>query len=61
VARFRNISFGQLLYGGDDVGSEEWTSRGWNTHQIREQLFWLAVEICLSLDEKTVHDTRSQG
>lgn len=50
VAQFRNITFGQLLYGGDDLGSNEWASRNWTKHNIREQLFWLAVEICLSLD-----------
>jgi uridine phosphorylase len=49
VAQFRNITFGQLLYGGDDVGSDEWSSREWTKHKIRERLFWLAVEICMTL------------
>lgn len=50
VAKFRGVSFGQMLYGGDDVSSEEWDSRGWN-HQttVREKLFWLAAEACLSM------------
>lgn len=50
VAQFRDIAFGQLLYGGDDLGSEEWSSREWTKHTIREQLFWLAVEVCLALE-----------
>lgn len=50
VARFRGVTFGQMLYGGDDVSADEWDHRGWGTHQtIRERLFWLAVEACLLL------------
>jgi uridine phosphorylase len=48
VARFRNVQFGQLLYGGDDL-SGEWDARDWTTHTVRERLFWLAVEACLLL------------
>jgi len=48
VAQFRNVSFAQMLYSGDDVSSDEWDEREWQTHQpIREQLFWLAVEAVL--------------
>jgi len=50
VARFRRVQFGQLLYGGDDVSSEEWDSRHWDSHaSVREKLFWLAAEACLLL------------
>lgn len=49
VAQFRNVRFSQLLYGGDDVAAEEWSSRHWNTHGVRETLFWLAAEAALSL------------
>ncbi len=49
VAQFRGVQFGQLLYAGDDVSSEEWDSRGWQTHSVREKLFWLAAEACLNL------------
>jgi len=49
IAQFRNVSFGQLLYGGDDLGSEEWAHRNWHKHEVRERLFWLAVESCLAL------------
>ncbi len=48
VASFRGVELAQMLYGGDDVGSEEWDSRHWQTHaSVREKLFWLAAEACL--------------
>lgn len=49
VALFRGVSFAQLLYGGDDVSGEAWDSRQWDTHAVRETLFWLAAEACLAL------------
>lgn len=45
VAQFRGVTFGQILYGGDDVSSDEWDSRHWNKQaSVREKLFWLAAE-----------------
>lgn len=50
VAQFRNVQFAQLLYGGDDVSGSEWDSRLWDSHtSVREKLFWLSAEACLSL------------
>ncbi len=50
VAQFRNVVFGQVLYGGDDLSGAEWDNRGWQSRsQIRESLFWLSAEACLSL------------
>ena len=49
VAQFRRIQFGQILYGGDDLGGDAWDHRNWNRHQVRERLFTLAAEACLSL------------
>lgn len=50
VAQFRNVVLGQALYAGDDLSSAEWDNRGWQTRkEIREGLFWLAVEACLEL------------
>lgn len=52
VAQFRGAQFGQILYGGDNVSAPEWDHRGWQSRaQIREQVFWLAVEACLALEE----------
>lgn len=45
VAQFRGVTFGQILYGGDDVSSDTWDSRHWNRQaSVREKLFWLAAE-----------------
>jgi uridine phosphorylase len=50
VAQFRGVEFGQLLYGGDDLGGDAWDNRGWQGHlSAREKLFWLAVESCLAV------------
>jgi purine-nucleoside phosphorylase len=50
VARFRDVDFGQILYGGDDVSGEAWDTRRWNQRSsVREELFWLSVEACLAL------------
>ena len=50
VAQFRGVTFGQLLYGGDDVSGDAWDSRSWQSRvSIRERVFWLAAEACLRL------------
>ena len=50
VARFRGVTLAQMLYGGDDVSGHEWDHRDWSKQfSVRERLFWLASEACLSL------------
>lgn len=50
AAEFRNVVFGQILYGGDDVSCEEWDSRCWDDRtDIREAILGFAVEACLEL------------
>jgi uridine phosphorylase len=50
VAQFRDVTFGQLLYGGDDISGDVWDNRDWLSRtSTREKLFWLAVEACLAL------------
>jgi uridine phosphorylase len=50
VAAFRNVTFGQILYSGDDLSGVEWDSRNWNDHaSSREKLLWLAAESVNSL------------
>jgi uridine phosphorylase len=50
VARFRGITFGQLLHAGDDLSGDVWNSRGWDGHETgRQQLFRLAAEAVLTL------------
>jgi uridine phosphorylase len=52
VAQFRKVRFGQILYGGDDVSAPEWDHRGWQSREeVREHIFWLAVEACLAVGE----------
>jgi len=52
VAHFRNVIFGQILYGGDDLSSTQWDNRGWQTRsEIRENLFWLCAQACLAIPE----------
>ena len=50
VAAFRGVSFGQLLYAGDDLSGEAWDQRAWDQHTSgRETLFRLAAESVLRL------------
>ena len=50
VAQFRNAVFGQVLYCGDDLSGTEWDSRQWTSRSdIRESLFWLCADACLTL------------
>ena len=50
VAQFRAVILGQVLYGGDDLSGNQWDHRDWQSRsQIRESLFWLSVDACLSL------------
>jgi uridine phosphorylase len=49
VARFRRVECAQILYGGDSLAGRRWDPRGWNRHAMRERLFHLAAQACLSL------------
>jgi len=50
VAQFRHAVFGQALYGGDDLSGKEWDQRQWQSKRdIRESLFWLCADACLTL------------
>jgi uridine phosphorylase len=50
VARFRGAVFGQVLYAGDDLSGPEWENRAWQSRgEIRESLFWLCGQACLTL------------
>ncbi|HID51154.1 MAG TPA: phosphorylase [Anaerolineae bacterium] len=50
VAQFRDVIFGQVLYGGDDLSGAEWDRRGWTSQtDVRENLFWLCADACLTL------------
>jgi uridine phosphorylase len=50
VAQFRRVTFGQVLYGGDDLSGPEWDHRDWQSRaDVRENLFWLSADACLTL------------
>ena len=50
VAAFRGVTFGQLLYAGDDLSGDAWDQRGWDEHADgRELMFRLAAEAVLRL------------
>ena len=50
VAQFRGVIFGQVLYGGDDLSGAQWDNRLWQSREdVRESLFWLCAEACLSI------------
>ncbi len=50
IAQFREVIFGQLLYGGDDVGAEVWNHRDWDRqHSLREKLLHLAMDAVIRL------------
>ena len=51
VARFRGVSFGQMLYAGDDLSGETWDGRGWTRHDTgRDLLLRLAAEAVLGIE-----------
>jgi uridine phosphorylase len=50
VAGFRGVTFGHVLYAGDDLSGEAWDQRGWDGHSSgRDTLFRIAAEAVLSL------------
>lgn len=51
VAEFRGVTFGQMLYAGDDLSGDTWDMRDFIHGQasLRERLFWLAADACLRL------------
>src|SRR5258706_2688518 len=51
VARFRGVSFGQMLYAGDDLSGGAWDGRGWPHHETcRDMVLRLAAEAVLRIE-----------
>lgn len=46
VAQFRKMTYGALIYGGDDVSGEEWSDRGWRS---RDGIRYDLVQLCKAL------------
>lgn len=54
VARFRGVSFGQMLYAGDDLSGQAWDHRGWPHHETgRDLLLRLAAEAVLRIEVRS--------
>jgi hypothetical protein len=50
IEETRDVTFAQILYGGDDVSGDLWDRRDWDRQSsTREKLFSLAIEACLRL------------
>ena len=50
LTQFRQVDFGQILYGGDLVLPQAWDGRTWNSRSDnRRNLFWLAAEAVFKL------------
>ena len=50
VSKFRRVTLGQILFGGDDLSGVEWDSRSWKSREeIRRNLVEISLEICLQL------------
>ena len=50
VSKFRNVTLGQVLFGGDDLSGVEWDARSWNSREeIRKNLVEISLEISLEL------------
>ena len=46
VSKFRDFTYGALIYGGDDLSGEEWSERGWRS---REGVRYDLVQLCKKL------------
>lgn len=50
VAAYNGLSFGQILYAGDNLGGAEWDSRNYNTQgDIRAFVLQATLEACLQV------------
>lgn len=49
VARHRSVTFGQLLYAGDDVSGETWDHRRWSSSGARHDLYELSLDLVVRL------------
>lgn len=43
VAQFRNIKYGAIIYGGDDVSQDVWNDRSWKS---RKSIRYSLIEMC---------------
>ena len=49
VAQFRNVPLGLYMTASDNISGDTWDLNVERGYTIKEKLFWLSVEACLSL------------
>ena len=50
VAKYNDVTFGQIFYAGDNLGGDEWDSRKWHDMtDIREMVLKLSISSCLKM------------
>jgi len=50
ASQYNNVKFGQILYAGDNLGGDQWDSRGWDRRtEIRDLVLRLALDACMKL------------
>ena len=53
VSIFRNVNFGQLLYGGDNLDGTIWEYRNWRENEsIQSKMLWLCADMLVYMDKK---------
>ncbi len=50
ISEFRQIDYGAIIYGGDDLSTDTWDNRKWHSrHDVRENLLYLCKDIVKKL------------
>jgi len=50
VAKYLDVSFGQIFYAGDNLGGDEWDGRQWHDKaDVRELVLKLSIDACLKM------------
>lgn len=50
VSEFRNVDYGAIIYGGDDVSGSEWDKRGWHSRSDVRYALVFACKDILEID-----------
>lgn len=50
VARYREVTLGQVVMAGDTLAGTDWDDRGWmSEREARERLFWIAARAAVTM------------
>ena len=57
VSMFRNVNFGQLLYGGDNLDGTIWEYRDWRENEsVQSKMLWLCADILVEMNKNNKKD-----